>query len=110
MKVIGPQDISNVSSWEQLRNFSSRSFQAILEAVNGQISFTENVDCSYQTVQFTAANTSVAVKHNLGRVAANYIVAGKSAEITVFDSGTSNEENVLYVQASGAGTVRLLIF
>jgi hypothetical protein len=106
---IPTRDVSSVESWEDLRRWSAQMFKDIGSAINGQIAFGENIQSTRASATFTAANTEVRVSHSLGRVPSGYIVISSSANISVFNGGSANTETDLYVQASGAGTVTLLV-
>lgn len=110
MKIKVPQDISNVDKWEDLRKFVSQTLDQVVDAINGRISFNENVDAALVSVTFPAAGQTVAVKHNLNRVANNYIITKSNAVLVAADGDKPNEIGVTYVQSNDAGTLQLLVF
>lgn len=110
MKIIGPQTISNVTTGQDLQRFLSQTLSAMLSAFNGQITFTENINCAIVPVTFDAANKTVAVPHKLNRIASLYLVASMSNDLRVFDSKTANTSDTLYVQSTAAGSVNLVVF
>lgn len=110
MKITGPLDVTNVTSWEELRRFSGQVTKSIVELVNGKITFSDNFDAMSISVVFPTANTTVIVPHGLNRIPAGYIVQGRSAAMIVYDSATANTTNNLYVQASAIGTANLLVY
>jgi len=110
MKIKVPQNITNSETLEDLRKYTGQILDQVVIAINGKISLNENLDSAILSVEFPSANLTIAAKHTLGRVATNYILVGSSAPMSLFDSATKNEENVLYVQSSAAGTARVLVF
>jgi hypothetical protein len=107
---VSPVDFANLGTWESAKRVLSSSWRELSDIMNARLTFSDNVQCALVTVVFTGANTTVAVSHTLGRVSSDYIVRGRSAAVTVFDSLTENTETTTYVQASGAATVRLIVF
>jgi hypothetical protein len=61
-------------------------------------------------LNFSSANQELGFKHGLNRVASNYIIVGKSANISVYDGSTKNDDQNIYVKGTGAGKVRLFVF
>jgi hypothetical protein len=110
MKIKTVLDVSNVVSWEELRRYVSQMVKSIVEIINGNVDLVDNCATSIVTVNFSAASTTVQVAHTLKRLPQGYIVTQSSAGISVFDGNKSNTDSHVYVQASGAGTVTLLVF
>lgn len=110
MKISGIQDLANVESWEDLRRFSSQIINRLVDAVNGKLSFGDNLESSQISVTFSAANSTISVDHTLRRIPSGYIVTGRSANIQVFDGNTPNTDKKIYLQSSGAGTAQVLVF
>lgn len=109
-KVQTSQDIHNVETWEDARRYVSQSLNAIVATLNGGVDLIDNATTSLVTVTFATANTELGVKHPLGRVPRGYLLVGRSADIRVFDGGTANTSQLIFLRASGAGTARLLVF
>lgn len=109
-KIKTPLTISNVETLEDLRRYTSQALDEIVGAINGRISLSDNVQATIKSVTFSGANATVSVDHGLGTSPSGYFVVGLSTAITVFDGNRSSDSANLYVQASGAGTARLLIF
>jgi hypothetical protein len=110
MRIKTVQDISNVGSWEDLRRYASISLKSIVDVVNGDVDLVDNCRTSLVSVTFTAANTETKVAHGLGKVPQGYITVGRSADVRVYDGASDSTSENVFVRASGAGTVRLLVF
>lgn len=110
MKVKTVQNLSNVSSWEQLRKFTSQVASDIVDVLNGSVGLVDNCQTSLVSVEFNGANIEVKVPHTLEMVPNGYLVAGKSAGFHIFNGSSSNTASDIYVQASAAGTAQLLVF
>lgn len=110
MKIKTPQDLANIEKIEDFQKFASISIRDIVDLLNGKLDLIENLDTSVVTVVFTASATNVSLVHTLDRVPMGYIVVGRSAGITVYDGTTANTDKLIYVRASGAGTVKILVF
>lgn len=110
MKLKTVQTLINVQSWEELRRYTEIFRNDVVSLLNGNVSLTDNARTALVTVTFPGASSTQAVEHDLGFTPSGYLVAGKTAAIQVFDGTGTNDERFLYVQASGAGTARLLVF
>lgn len=102
-------DLNNQTDFEEFRRFASSCVSQIRDVINGRVSLTDNCETSLVSVTFSAAGDQD-VKHQLGRTPQGYIVAGRSANISLFDgSGERNTESIS-IQSDGAGSASLLIF
>ena len=95
---------------EQLAEFVDKFFQDVEQTVNGNLDFKTNINCKLLSVTFSAANSSVATAHGLGRVPAGYIVTSATAALSVYNGSTGNDSTNIYLQASAPGTVGLIVF
>lgn len=110
MKLNLPLDLSGVKTQTDLQNFISQMLKTIVDAINGNLAFGDNVFVSKVSATFASANTQVQVSHGLGVVPKGYIVAGRTANFTVFNGTSTNTSSNIFLQASGAGTATLLVF
>ena len=110
MKIKTTQDVSNVTTWEELRKFQAQINGAIVSIVNGDLSFVENIRSTIANVTFPSANKTVAVAHSVGAAPSGYVVIKRSSAIAVFDGATPATTTDIYLQADAAGTVTVLIF
>ena len=109
MKITLNEQLSNVPNYEDFLRFIVPILTQIKDALNGGITADDNLTASVVSYNFTAANTTFAINHNIGFVPTGYIkVSGP--DIRVFDGvGTSTKQQI-FLQASGTGTVKLLVF
>lgn len=108
VKVI--QDISNITTLDDLVRYSSIITNSIVSAVNGGLDFTDNCNVSNVSVTFPAANVQVKVTHTLNRIPQGYLVAGRATNLQVFDGTSAMNSSEIFVQSSAAGTAKLLIY
>ena len=99
----------NAKTLEELARFIDIFGQDVVRVVNGKLD-PSNWNGKLVSVTFTASATDTVVTHGLGRVVSKYVVTNKSAPIDVYDGSTPGTSQVLYLRASGAGTVGLWIF
>ena len=101
---------SNVKTWEDLRRFATQDVETLTRVINGRLGLTDNCQTSLLTFVFTAASSTVGSKHTIGIVPNGYILVGSTVDIGVFDGNRPNTSEDIYLQASGAGTARVLVF
>jgi len=111
MRVDLPYDVSNFTYEDT--DFISNLAQAInriCQLLNGKITYFDNFDCKTVSFTFNAANAQQVVLHGLNRIPAGYFVIGSKAAVQVYNGANKNTTQALYVQATVATTVTLLIF
>lgn len=112
MKIKTTQTASNLTTWEDLRRYVSIQVDDILAALNGRLSFGDNVQAKLMGASFSASGTAVEIQHNLGFVPNGYFLAGSDQPIMLYDGGT-NTTTSLFIKASGAtfpASARVMIF
>jgi len=110
MKMTSSKDINNVASWIEARPYLAQTLSEMIAVINGNVGLTDNCQTSLVTVSVTAADTDTVVEHKLGKTPQGYLIAGNSANVTVYDGATANTDSKLYVRASGATMLKLLVF
>lgn len=110
MRVRSVLNLGALNSWEDLRRYCSDSITQIITVLNGRVSVTENLETSLVSATFIAASSTITITHTLQKIPDGYIVVGKSANFVVFDGNKTNTDAVIYLQASAAGTARVLVF
>lgn len=103
------QDLSQIKDTDQFMKYSSQIHGDVVDQMNGKLEFDKNLATQTVTVTFPAANKQVAVTHNLGKKSVNYMTANSSSAAHIFNGPSSNTDNVLYLQASAAGTFTLVL-
>lgn len=109
MKIQTVLSLSNIKTLEDLVRYTSQFSDATVSIVNGRLDFS-NFFAQTVSVTFSVVNATVGVPHTLGKIPTGYIDSGKTTAIMVFDGNQPNTSTTLFVQASGAGTARLLVF
>lgn len=109
-KIKTPLTVSNTQTLEELRRYSSQVFDLIVDTINGRISLSDNIQATIKSVTFSGSGVTVSVDHGLGITPSGYFVVGSSTGIIVFDGNKDSNGSQVYVQATGAGTAKILIF
>jgi len=112
MKIKTAQTTSNLTNWEDLRRYISIQVDDILAALNGRLSFGDNIQSKLIGTTFSASGSVSELVHNLGYIPNGYILVGSDQAITVYDGGQNTTSN-LYLKASGAtfpASARVMIF
>lgn len=110
MKINASPDLTSQPDLPSVRTWATIILRELVQVINGKLDLKTNVRANIKEVTFTGASTTVSVLHQLGRVPEGYLVVGKSAAIHVFDGSKANTDELLYVQASAAGSAKLWIF
>jgi len=109
MRLRVPQT-SNIENTKDFIRLASQTIDSVVSAINGKIGVTDNLDAAVVSAEFQSANSTTPIAHTLGRTPIGYIVTGLSANMVVFDGSGTNNESTLFLQASAAGTARMLVF
>jgi hypothetical protein len=110
MKIKVTQDLSAVSSWEDLRRFVAQTISDIVTTLNGRVDLVDNCETHVEAVTFGLAGQEVAISHKLGRIPSGYVVVRKSNHVDIYDGTKENTSRILFVRADAVATVTLLIF
>lgn len=105
-----PISISNLQTDEDLVRFSSQIFDQLQQMFDGNIGFTDNCKTTLVPVVFGKANFQQAVTHALKFIPTGYIQCGASVPGIIFDGLGGKNSEFIYLQASVAGTYKVLIF
>lgn len=103
-------NVSNLTTWESLRDYTSILLGSIVDLVSGNLSFQDNHKCSIIDYTFAAANTQYAITHGLGFAPSGYFLIGSSAATTLYNGGSTWTDKHIYLKASVATTVKIVIF
>jgi hypothetical protein len=108
MKINSRTNVGNVTSWEQLARFTSVALSDIQTAMNGNLTFSDNINMTMIDVTFSTANLVSTIPHGLGRVPLMWISGNITANSVIYQGSTADSVN-LYVAASAACSARLLV-
>lgn len=108
-RVTASTDIQNVKP-EDVPKFTELALEDVVKAINGGISFSDNIDCKIVPITFGAANTQQAVGHGLGRVPSGYLVVSSNVATSVYNGSSGSSTSQIYLQSSLPATVSLLFF
>jgi hypothetical protein len=110
-KVRSDFNLSNLNKDpQQLARFVSILRDDLVNVINGELEFDQNLKTSQVTANFTAANTQIAITHTLGRIPLGYILTKTNVATSIYDGGTANTDTFLYVKASVIANTKLLVF
>ncbi len=102
-------DVGNIGSWEELKRYASVNFKAISQTLNGNVNFTDNINCKFIDVTFRGANIVSSIPHGLGRVPIMWTSGNVTANAVVFEGDSADATN-LYLEASAACSARIMVF
>lgn len=110
MKIKVPQTISNVSSWEDLKRFTSQIIDQIVGTLNGRISFTDNCQTAILSVTFTSANQDLVVAHPLGVIPQGFILVGSTVSLNLYSGTLPSTPEQITLKSSAIGVAEVLVF
>ncbi len=102
-------DIDRLQTEDEVKRWVSLAFDQLQSLINGGLSFSDNFNAKILSITISTANVDVASLHGLGRVPSGYIVLGSSAATSVYDGASANTSSILYLRASVAATVKVLV-
>lgn len=110
MKLKITPSVSNQDTWGKAGRFVSANFDDIVQMINGNLTFRDNILSQQLSVTFATPAVEVIVPHALGFIPNGYIVVGKSDDFNVYNGTTANSTTVLYLRGSAAGVASIIIF
>lgn len=110
MKFSASTDIDRLEGEEEVKRWVAIALDQVGQILNNGLLFSDNFNAKILTVTFPVANVEVASLHGLGRVPSGYIQVGQTAATIVYDGSSANTASLLYLRASAAGTVRILVY
>lgn len=110
MKVSASADLDNLLDFDALKRFSAIAFKQVIDTINGNVDVVDNLRVKLVNATFAAANTDTQINHGLGRAPSGYILAGISGNFTVFNGTQGSTADLTYLQASAAGSAKILFF
>jgi len=111
-KITQTPNLQAVTTWQDLRRFATTYFSSILQQINGNLDFVDNISAQQVSVTFSAANSIVPVAVSLGAVPTGFIVIKLSAPMIIYQPAGSNYTwlaNQIFLQSNAAGTATLYI-
>lgn len=105
--------ISQLNSWQDMQRFASSILDNLVDVVNGQLSFVENINADGPyTITFGSASDVKTIPHNLDRIPTGVIELSRTAAIITYTptgiAYTWTNANI-FLQSSGAGSVTIYI-
>ncbi len=108
-----PRNWWNISNIEQSKQIEAVTLflKDTYNILNRGLIFTDNVRGAMLSVTFTALNTNTAVQHGLDFNPTNYLVAGLSADMRIYDGSILNDKTYVNFRCAGTtGSARLFVF
>lgn len=109
MKITIGTDFENNKEEDQARYIGVFADQ-VKNAVNGNLTFSDNVRCAIREVAFTAANVDVQVNHGLNNIPTGYIQSSASAAMSIYDGSAASDKTYIYLRSNAVGSSKVLIF
>lgn len=110
MKINASADLDNVLDFDALKRFTTIAFKQVIDCLNGNVDVVDNLRIRLVNATFSAANTDTQINHGLGRSPNGYILAGASGNFTIFNGSQGSSADLIYLQASAAGSAKILFF
>lgn len=110
MKIKASGSLSNVEAIADIKKFVSIFQDQVITAINGNISFSDNVFAKLVNFTFPGANKTIGVAHGLGNLPAGYFLVGSNAALSLFDGDQKNTIDTLFLQSNAAGVARVMVF
>ncbi len=108
-KLTAAPDLSQVKP-EDVARYADLFAQDVVDTVNGDLDFDSNFNAKEVTATFSAANTDLAIQHNLGRTPVRYIVTSATTAMSVYNGSIASTSSILYLRSSATGVATLLIY
>ena len=102
--------ISNLTTVDEIQRYTAISLGSIINVINGNLTFGENLSGSFNSATFTGAGQEQGISHGLKRVPQGYIVVGRSTGITIYNGENANTVSTLYLRSTGVGTISVFVF
>lgn len=107
-KISAKANVSNTEDWQELQRYVSQFLQDCQNQVNGNLTFSDNLNVKFLDLSFSTANATRQIPHGLGRVPTMWISGNLSASAVIYQTKTSDNNNV-YLAASAVCNVRILV-
>jgi hypothetical protein len=88
----------------------SKILADISNILNGKVSLSDNGDNAILSVTFASAGVELGVTHNLNRIPLGYILVSTPTPIQIYDGVSKNTIQSIYLRATVATTVTVLVF
>lgn len=100
------ENVDEAKRWSSATLFLKDVYNILLKGITP----TDNFRGALFTVEFTAADTDVQIRHGLQFVPQNYFVVGCSAAMNIYDGSESATNTYFYLRSSAIGTARIFLF
>ncbi len=106
-----PQSISNTEDFENLKRFTAQTIAEIVIAINGNLSFVENIKSKIMDVTFSGANADLQIMHNLGSIPIGYILIASDRACIIYSGSQASTDKLIFLKSNAASAVtKILIF
>lgn len=95
---------------QELQKFLAFFSKDVVLALNGNLTFADNLRCQIIDVSFTAANTNKVISHSLKRVPSGYFTVRSSAGAILYDGTTVSDLKSITLKSTAIATMTLVIF
>jgi hypothetical protein len=108
--VKAPNSFQGVKSLEDLARFLTNFTRALLQQVNGNLNFVQNISAyGPVSVVFATANSDVVVPHTLNRSPGGFIVINASKAMRVFQGNGTWTNTQIFLQSDTIATATIYV-
>lgn len=109
MRINTGTDFDNIPEQDQIRYISVFGDQ-VKTALNGNVSFLDNIRGSIQIVSFQATAQDVQINHGLNSLPNGYFLIGSSVPMSIYDGVQRSDRTVIYLRSNAIGAAKVFIF
>lgn len=113
MKVQIPNNLTNLTKFEDFSRFCSAFISDLVSKINGNLSFKDNIKASGPTiVGFTNSSQIVGITHSLGVIPSGFLVINQTSSASVYAPQNALyawNSSLIYLQASAGTTATIFI-
>lgn len=113
MKINASPFLDNLTTLDALKRFITVFSRNVQEAVNGNLSFSDNFNAVQLSVTFSGSGVDTVVEHQLDRVPVGYLVLRSTSPLIVYDGSQPTRvltKTFVTLRASASGQCTLLLF
>ena len=109
MRITTGTDFDNIPEDDRIRYIGIFGDQ-VKNAVNGNISFLDNIRCAIRDVLFSASGVDTQINHGLGGLPNGYILVSASAPMAIYSGDQGSDRQYIYLRSNAIGSAKVLIF
>lgn len=96
----------NPKNWADVSNIVKK----IINLINGEIKFQDNIKCNIVDVDFQVADADTPIDHNLGFIPVGYLVIQPTVSMNIYNGSQSWSNGSIYLRSTVVGAARIIVF